>query len=101
LKPIERGKLCSLPNTGVCSLPHTLSSRRKDRGAFESAGAQISKRLVGLLQRVNGGFGGNTHLGYEAQKIDAILAGEFATRRTSIWSSPRAGERSEKSSRPI
>jgi hypothetical protein len=81
LKPIEQGKLCSPPNTGVCSLPHTLSSRRKDCGAFESASAQISKRLVGLLQRVNCGFGGNTHLRYEAQKIDAILASEIGNRQ--------------------
>ena len=77
MKSIEQRRILLAAHAGVCSLSHTASSRRKHSGAFEPTGTQIGKCLVGLLQRLDCDFGGNAHLGYEAQKIDAILASEI------------------------
>jgi hypothetical protein len=48
-------------------------SGNEDSGAFKAACAEISKRLVGLLERIARRPGYDTHLGRQAQEIYTIL----------------------------
>ena len=60
--------------------PNPARSRHEYCGAFESAGAEIGKGLVGLVERIGRGLGDDADLRYHAQEIDSILSREIGNR---------------------
>jgi hypothetical protein len=74
------GRMLSSRGRVVGALPHQADSGHQYRGAFESSRAQISERLVGLLQRIAGGLDGDADLRREMQEIQPVLAGQIRDR---------------------